>query len=450
MLTLLGAAQATADEVVLLFPAGESPAHLRVEVTGSALPEIAWAAFLDKLFDYFDRDGDGFLSPAEADRVFPLPLPGGGATKVDFPTLDTDKDGKATRAEFRAFYRAAGFTPVTVVLRPASAETLALGDALFRHLDRDGDGMLSPLELRQIPSLLQRLDEDEDEVLTPAEILNPVSNGPPARPAGLAIGPAGKAIPSVTLGVTIGGQASLSGKDPRFRLSSDGSVLTVPGGTCIVTLIQNDPAAGLRAAKAFYLAQFQAAAGNQPAAKSVFEDDPTAQVLAALFDAADRNGDGKLTRTELETFFDLIEAGVGSRVVVTATDRGRNLFDMIDTNGDGRLDLPELTRAGRELPGKLTAKKALAREAVPTSYRLSVGRGTIGDTFGPVPLASIAKPKPAAKTPVTGPRWFLAMDRNGDGSVSMAEFLGPADLFRKLDTNGDGRISAAEALAAGK
>ena len=160
ILTLLGAAQATADDLVLLFPAGDSPVHLRVEVTGIALPEVAWAAFLDKLFDYFDRDGDGFLSPAEADRVFPLPLPGGGATKVDFTTLDADKDGKATRAEFQAFYRAAGFTPVVVVLRPASTETLALGDALFRHLDRDGDGTLSSTELRQIPSLLRRLDDD--------------------------------------------------------------------------------------------------------------------------------------------------------------------------------------------------------------------------------------------------------------------------------------------------
>jgi len=450
MLVLLGAAHATADDLVLVFPAGDSTARLRVEVTGSAPPEVARAAFLDKLFDYFDRDGDGSLSPAEADRVFPLPIPGGRAAKLDFPTLDADKDGKATRAEFRTFYRAAGFTPVAGVMQPVPTEALALGDALFHHLDRDKDGVLSAEELRQAPALLRRLDENEDEVLTAAEVLNALTIAPQATPAGLSIGPAGKDIPSMTLGFPAGARATLTGKDARFQLSADGSVLTVPGGSCVVTLAQGDPGAGLRAAKGFYLAQFQAAAGNKPAAKSVFEDDPITQVLASLFDTADRNGDGKLTRAELEAFFDLIEAGVGCRVVVMASGRGRNLFDIMDADGDGRLDLPELIRAGRELPGKLAATKPLTREAVPTSYRLSVGRGPVGDTFGPVLLAATSKLKPAAKAPATEPRWFLSMDRNGDGYVSMAEFLGPAELFRKLDTDGDGRISAAEAVASGK
>jgi hypothetical protein len=38
-------------------------------------------------------------------------------------------------------------------------------------------------------------------------------------------------------------------------------------------------------------------------------------------------------------------------------------------------------------------------------------------------------------------RRFRAMDRNGDGFVSTAEFLGPPELFRQLDVNGDGLIS---------
>ena len=50
-------------------------------------------------------------------------------------------------------------------------------------------------------------------------------------------------------------------------------------------------------------------------------------------------------------------------------------------------------------------------------------------------------PPPAAR----GPRWFRAMDRNGDGYLSPPEFLGPPELFRRLDADGDGLISPNEA-----
>jgi Ca2+-binding EF-hand superfamily protein len=414
---------------VLRFPAGDSAVSLRVEVPDA---EPAWAAFLDALFAHFDRDGDGTLSPAEAARVFPLPLPGGKAVAMDFAALDADRDGKGSRAEFRAFYRGRGFTPVVVVVRPAPDDARRLGAALFRHLDRDGDGRLSAAELRQAPALLRRLDEDEDEVLTAAELL---STGTPDP------------IPAAGLGLTTGDAKDVlrlaTGKPPavtgdRFVLSADGSRLAVPGGTCTVTVSAADPAAGFRVAKAFYQAQFKAAAGDKPAAKAVFEADPAARVLVELFDAADRDGDGRLTRAELDAFLDLVERGVGCQTVVTVTDRGRNLFDLFDHNGDGRLDAAELTRSPR-----------LDGATVPAAYRLAVGRGPVGDAFGPVPFGTVAGPKPAAAPPPRGPRWFRAMDRNGDGFVSAREFVGPPEVFRKLDADGDGRISVEEAEAAG-
>jgi len=37
------------------------------------------------------------------------------------------------------------------------------------------------------------------------------------------------------------------------------------------------------------------------------------------------------------------------------------------------------------------------------------------------------------------------MDRNGDGDVSIKEWVGDLDVFRKLDTTGDGLLSVAEA-----
>jgi Ca2+-binding EF-hand superfamily protein len=179
----------------------------------------------------------------------------------------------------------------------------------------------------------------------------------------------------------------------------------------------------------------------------LFDDDPTAAVLAGLFDAADRDGDGRLTRAELEAFFDLVERGVGCRVVVTVTDRGRNLFDLFDTDGDGRLDLGELLRAGRTLPDQLARDGPLDAGAVPASYRLVAARGPVGESFGPVPFGRAANPKAPAAV-ARGPAWFRAMDKNGDGFVSEREFVGPPELFAKLDADGDGRISVAEAEAA--
>ena len=49
-----------------------------------------------------------------------------------------------------------------------------------------------------------------------------------------------------------------------------------------------------------------------------------------------------------------------------------------------------------------------------------------------------------------GPTWFRKMDRNADGDISRAEFLGTGEQFRKLDLDGDALIGIAEAEAAGK
>jgi Ca2+-binding EF-hand superfamily protein len=288
---------------------------------------------------------------------------------------------------------------------------------------------------------------DEDEVLTADELLGADRAGPAVKTAGVKSAP-GNAGKGPRLVIDLGPKPGVR-LDPNDScwLAADGSRLHVPGGVCSITISKDDPVAGYHRAREFYAAQFSAAAGDKPAPKSAFEDDPTTQVLAGLFDAADRDGDGKLTRTELEAFFDLIELGISCRVFVTVTDRGRNLFDQFDTDGDGRLDLGELLRAGRNLPNELARTRPLERSAVPASYRLVVGRGSGRESLGPVPFGAPAKAKPPAAV-ARGPAWFRAMDRNGDGFVSPQEFVGPPELFAKLDTNGDGRISVEEAEAA--
>ena len=121
------------------------------------------------------------LSKAEANRAFALPLSDGRVVKMDFATLKpARRNDQASRAEFQSFYDDEGFKPLAFKIVPPSPERLRLGEALFRQLDRDGNGKLTAAELAAALRLLRRLDENEDEVLVPSEILS--KDAPPVSP----------------------------------------------------------------------------------------------------------------------------------------------------------------------------------------------------------------------------------------------------------------------------
>jgi Ca2+-binding EF-hand superfamily protein len=201
--------------------------------------------------------------------------------------------------------------------------------------------------------------------------------------------------------------------------------------------------------KAFYLAAFQAAVGQSAALElKQVDDDANLSILEPIFSLADRNGDGKLTAAELEAFLKLIGEGASCQTIITISDRGRNLFDHLDTNGNGRLEYDELRRAA-ELLGE---GQSWSRDDIPARFAVTIGPRSDGGTFGPVKLTVRSKRSTAVQTPtgLRGPRWFRAMDRNGDGYLSPGEFLGPPELFRLIDSNGDGLISPEEAEKAEK
>jgi hypothetical protein len=54
---------------------------------------------------------------------------------------------------------------------------------------------------------------------------------------------------------------------------------------------------------------------------------------------------------------------------------------------------------------------------------------------------------PKSNTPVvTGPDWFVRMDRNKDNDITDKEFSGTDEHFAELDTDRDALVSAQEAL----
>ena len=174
------------DAVDFLFLASTRPVLLRVHVRLDGKPYYApWDEYTKKLFAHFDRDGDGTLSKAEAERAPNMQylqqylqggIGGNEGQTLRMAEADTNKDGKLTLEEFRAYYRRGGFSPLNVYVNANTQRTDAVNDALYKQLDANKDGRLSQSEVAKAPTAFTRLDTDEDEMITAAELVPPRTN----------------------------------------------------------------------------------------------------------------------------------------------------------------------------------------------------------------------------------------------------------------------------------
>jgi hypothetical protein len=414
-----------AADPVLELPGRDGPFRLRVVAT-TGDPEAAWAAFLDRLFHHFDRDRNGRLDAAEAARVIRLPTPRGEAT------FDVTKLG-AGRDKFRAFWRSAGFGPVSVVRGGPDPVLARAGAALFRGLDTDGDGVLSAAELRASAGVIDLFDDDGDERLTVEEA------------AGTA------AVPVAAAGVGVSTDKAdavleLGRDDPKVTggLRVEASRVVGPGGRWELLIGASVPAGDLSEAAALCRTQFVTATEGRAALPlAETEGDPALGLVGAVGAAADRDGDGRLTTAERDAYLALLSAGASCQRLVVLADEGRNLFALLDADGDRRLTIRELTAASRRVPAGVRAGD------LPAVVRLAAGSGTTAKSFANLPLVVKPTVVPRRAVPaVDAPAWFRAADRNGDGLLSPREFPGPRDVFARLDADGDGVLDPAEAVRA--
>ncbi|WP_029631779.1 EF-hand domain-containing protein [Zavarzinella formosa] len=166
--------------------------HLRV--AGESFTE-RWKKQLRTLFDFQDRDGDGYLNAAEADFVFtnkgvqaminrgfsyPTPTEAGRT----LPDFDLDRDGRVSFDEFLSYYRPSASD---LLSSQAQANFDAFGpkltEEMFKMLDTNKDGKLSKDELIRVQSLFATQDLDEDECLTPTELVPDLMRGGGSTPA---------------------------------------------------------------------------------------------------------------------------------------------------------------------------------------------------------------------------------------------------------------------------
>ncbi len=175
-----------------------------------------------------------------------------------------------------------------------------------------------------------------------------------------------------------------------------------------------------------------------------------------VFDAMDRNGDGKLFEKEsiayLDRIKDLQESALRSCASLAIKDQGRGLFDLVDANSDGRLSVREMRQMGKLIEQlDRDGDGCIGRGEIPHKYRVDLRRGpSLDSPSGPrrVVISKMAVSNEPELPQRNGPRWFRKMDRNHDGDVSRREFLGTDEQFRKIDRDGDGLISVAEATDA--
>jgi Ca2+-binding EF-hand superfamily protein len=304
-----------------------------------------------------------------------------------------------------------------------------LDKPLFEKLDSNHDGQLDPKEFagffRRVSDLelIARVGAIQKKEGAVVGLLRKIGAGPLQAIRAEVFNPRKRSMP-------------LAGKVHRV----DPAALAFSFGDAHIGLTATDQQQFRQFPRQFFEQQFTQA---DTAKKGVVDRKQamSAQFLSQIFDFVDRDGDGKVTRKELNTYLDMQTEGAECRMQLTIADEGRSLFELLDENGDGRLSIRELRSSWSRMKELVKDANGLSRQDVFRRLDVSVGpsQRRIRIPAGRPTRTLTARRLTAA------PLWFQKMDRNQDGDISPREFVAGDEAFRRLDSDGDGLISREEA-----
>lgn len=388
------------------------------------------------LVPLLDTDGDDQLSEDEINAT-PARLKSRDGDDNDLLTAgelaSTTSTGQSSSGAVRVNGRQQTL-PITYLLGPTMDPGLLFQTLQARYAN--DDKVVDLASFRAMSDVFEKLDDNGNGKIEASEV--PRINDVPAH---------------VKLNVRLGEDdqkglkiTSVADGLEKLGTSNSGIVVRLPGFELKVS-------ANLAPAAAYnystvgeqYLRQYDKN-GNK-----YLEKDELPANLARQFASWDGDADGQVYAKEIVASFERRQMPIKTQLRGTATNDGNSLFQTLDQSGDGRLSLREMRNASDHLKSlDKNDDGTLAGSEIPVTISLRFSQGNSGGGFGRVSAFRAnagRRPITEPPNPESAPEWFRRMDRNGDGDVTLKEFLGTKEQFKAFDKNADGLLEPKEAKA---